>query len=200
MTKRLAIGVFVTFTLLLFVDVAKLQSNSETNSNQVNTDANQSNTSANSNAVNIPEKKDAKTSEDNQIKNHRDALKIVSEGSQGLNNWCLLIITASIAAIVSTSYLRPTNKIFRALYLLFIPGWILISLSIFYGVGISRRYMAAMLTPKLDVIREIIGKVSLEFDWQLSFLQWGLAIFAIWVLAFLLFWVFDEKLISNKTK
>lgn len=128
-----------------------------------------------------------------KIKSLREGYKIVAENSQNLNNWCLLIITASIAAIVSTSYLRPSNCWFRAIYLLFIPGWILISLSIFCGVSISNSYISLMLV-KNEYVRHNATQIDMDFASQLWYLKGGLFVFGVWLIVFLLFWIFDDKL------
>lgn len=127
----------------------------------------------------------------------REGLKTMADGSSTLVGWGLTIIGASIAIIVSTSYFRPTNQRTRMIYLLFIPGWVSISLSIYYGNRISRDYIAAALVPRNDVVRDIGNSINDEFGLQLLFLQLGLLCFSIWLLLFLLWWVFGDWLLSN---
>ena len=51
-----------------------------------------------------------------------DGLEVVVHGSQLLVTWALMIVAGSIAAIISTSYIRPNNDKVRLIYLLFIKG------------------------------------------------------------------------------
>jgi hypothetical protein len=125
----------------------------------------------------------------------------MADGSSTLVGWGLTIIAASIITIVSTSYLRPSNKKIRLIYLLFIPGWMFIGLSIYFGNKISRRYIASMLVPRTDIIHEIGNKINTEFSSQLLWFQVGLIFFSIWLLLFLLWWIFGEWSVStDKTK
>lgn len=146
--------------------------------------------STNSNQITNTQSADEVTSNDS--KNLREGLKTIAEGSRTLIGWGLAIIAASVAAIVSTSYIRPHNKKIRLIYLLFIPGWLLISLSIYYGDKVSRRYIAATLVTKNEILRAIGNNINSEFSSQLAFLQLSLFFFSIWLLLFLLWWVFGS--------
>ena len=92
-------------------------------------------------------------------------LEQINNGSAGLVTWALAIVAGSVATIVSTSYLRPMNRAMRCIYLLFIPGWLFLGLSIYYGERISRRLMAAKLVPK-ENLQEIAKLVNLDFGNQ----------------------------------
>ncbi|MGH9828802.1 MAG: hypothetical protein ACREDR_36735 [Blastocatellia bacterium] len=120
----------------------------------------------------------------------RDGAKVVSDGSGTMNGWSLLIIGASVTAIIGTSYLRPPKICFRLSYLLFIPGWSFLAASVYYGNRVSRRYMAAMLAKDDGILRETVQAMSHEFSSQIGFMQLGLIIFAVWLAIFLVWWVF----------
>lgn len=130
----------------------------------------------------------------------REGLKGIAEDSKTLTTWGLTLIGASIAAIVSTGYLRPVRTKFRMFYLLFIPGWLFIAFSIHNGDKISRRYTATVFTQKHDVLMQIGNYINSEFDRQLTFLRVGLMIFSAWLLFFILWWVFGKTDANIKTK
>ncbi len=111
-----------------------------------------------------------------------------------------MIIAGSIAVIVGTSYLRPKKLLWRLPYLLFIPGWVFIFLSIYNGDNISRRYMAAVLINNDESLMKIGQAINADYDAQLSNFGYGLIGFAIWLFIFLLWWIFDNEALQNLKK
>ena len=69
-------------------------------------------------------------------------IKSISDVSSTFVKWSLTILGASVLAIISTCYLRPTNKRIRYAYFIFITGWIVISISMYLGNIIVRRLVA----------------------------------------------------------
>ena len=124
-------------------------------------------------------------------------LEEVSKGAALMVTWALAMLGGSIALIVSTSYLRPKNLAMRLTYLLFLPGWIFLGLSIYYGDKISRRYMAAKLVSQ-DNLEQIAKLISQNFGCQRLWLWMGLIIFGVWLFLFLLWWVFGEWTVSGQ--
>lgn len=122
----------------------------------------------------------------------REGLKSMAEESQTLTGWGLAIIGASIIAIASTSYLRPPSRRVRLIYLLFIPGWLFIALSVRNGDAVSNHYSAAVFAKNRELLRQIGSLMNTAFDHQRTHLQWGLAFFGVWLLVFALWWIFAE--------
>jgi hypothetical protein len=125
--------------------------------------------------------------------NLREGLKGMADDSKTLTGWALAIIAASIVAIASTSYLRPLSRKVRAIYLVFIPGWIFISLSVYYGDQLSRGYTAAIFARSRDRLLAIGLNMNIEFGSQLTYLNIAFMVFAVWLLAFILWWVFGDS-------
>ena len=134
---------------------------------------------------------------DPKIKKIRDGYKPVYEASQTFSGWCLLIIAASTATIVSTSYFRPSRKHFRLIYLLFLPGWLFIALSIRHGIAISEDYISLGLVSG-EFIPGITDQMDSAYASQLLFFELALGVFALWLITFLLFWIFDDTIKSGK--
>jgi hypothetical protein len=129
--------------------------------------------------------------------NLREGLKEMAEDSRTLTGWALAIIAASIVAIASTSYFRPLSRRLRAFYLLFIPGWVLVAMSVYNGDKISRRYAAAAFAQKREALLKIGDYMNTEFASQLTYLHVGLIVFAVWLLFFILWWVFGDSTAST---
>lgn len=122
----------------------------------------------------------------------REGLKSIAENSSTLIGWGLALVGASVIAIASTSYFRPVRRKIRSIYLLFIPGWFFIALSVYNGDKISRRYTATAFAQKRDSLLQIGNYINTEFDSQLTYLHIGLIFFSIWLLLFILWWVFGR--------
>ena len=122
------------------------------------------------------------------------AMKVAVDGSSTMVTWALSTIGGSIAAIVSTSYLRPKNVRIRRIYLLYLPAWVFLGLSIGCGHVIERRHIAAHFAPstRLDRLQQIAQLINDDYLYQQDFLAAGLAILGIWLTFFLLWWVLGD--------
>lgn len=139
----------------------------------------------------------------------RDGFKVIADNSQTLIGWCLAIFGATILALISTSYARPPSKRIRLIYLLFIPGWVFIGFSVYCGNLLARYYMVAVqksAASELELLQSLYRSgwyLDFAYDKQLVFLQLGLMAFAIWILAFLVWWVFSNgeiEIVSEESK
>jgi hypothetical protein len=122
----------------------------------------------------------------------REGLKAIADEARTLVGWCLALIGASVIAIASTSYFRPLNLRVRLIYLLFIPGWLFLGLSIRNGESVSRRFAAAGFAQKRETLLAIGNFINVEFGNQLTYLQWGLGFFSLWLVVFTLWWIFGN--------
>jgi hypothetical protein len=119
----------------------------------------------------------------------QDGMSAMSAGSTTLTGWSLAILGATIAGIVAGHFLRPAAKA-RLLYLLFVPGWVLLGLSIWFGDKVTRRLGAAGFTDDHDKLRDIAVLMNSEYAWQRKFFQLALFVFGCWLICLLLWWIF----------
>ena len=77
---------------------------------------------------------------------NKSNLKEVVEFAGGLNQMALAVLGGTIALLLSTSYLRPAGLHMRYTYFLFIPGWICLGASVYFGMVIRQQYLAYLLT------------------------------------------------------
>lgn len=122
----------------------------------------------------------------------REGLKAIADESRTLVGWGLALIGASVIAIASTSYFRPLNLKVRLIYLLFIPGWFFIGLSARNGESVSRRFAAAGFAQDRGTLLQIGNFINEEFGNQLTYLQWGVGFFSLWLFMFILWWIFGN--------
>ncbi len=122
----------------------------------------------------------------------QEGISAMAGGATTLTGWSLAILGATVAGIVAGQFLRPAAKI-RLVYLLFIPGWVLLGISIWYGDKVTRRVTAAGFTDNHDRLREIAASMNSEYAAQRDFFQFALLAFGCWLGCVLLWWVFAKE-------
>jgi len=122
----------------------------------------------------------------------------MSAGATTLNGWSLGILGATVAGIVAGHFLRPGAKA-RWLYLLFIPGWVLLGLSIWYGDKVTRRLAASGFTEDHERLRQIAELMNSEYAAQRALFEFALLVFGCWLVCLLLWWVFADETFKQST-
>jgi hypothetical protein len=118
------------------------------------------------------------------------AINEITKSSNILISWSISILGGTILAIFSTSYLKLENKWGKLSYLLFIPGWYKLIVSIRTGNIISRRQIMAYINPENQV--EIINKMNDDYIIQLDSFNCSMIFIGIWLTLFMLFWTFQS--------
>lgn len=122
--------------------------------------------------------------------------EVVAHSSQ-LTTWALSVFAGTIAAIISTSYIRPKEITLRISSLLFIPGWACLSISIYHGEQLARKYLASIMVEQ-DAAINIISEINDVFSDQRMYFYFALIFFGAWLVVFLLQWVFVQNLTEDK--
>jgi hypothetical protein len=112
------------------------------------------------------------------------AIQTIVSGANTRITWSLSIIAGSLGALLSTSYVRPMGKWSKLIYLIFIPGWIYLANTIYWGDSIARRGIAAALYP--ERIPTIVSIMNIEFANQLDNFNTALIFFIIWLFLYLI--------------
>lgn len=119
-----------------------------------------------------------------------NAIKAYEAGASKLTSWSLSIIAGSILIVINNSYFRPLSIEHRYFYFLFLIGWILIAISLYYSFSITRRSMVKDLyIENNSFLLTILQKCNTAFKWQLKFFQWALIVFGLWLLLYLVWWI-----------
>jgi hypothetical protein len=118
--------------------------------------------------------------------------------AQNLTQWALLIIGGSLVTVVGTSYYRPDSRRMRFIYLLFVPAWILLAVSIYEGTLIQRKYLAYLYANPSGVryqilVDRILQDINNEATNQFLTLEWALVCLGLWLVAYLFWWIESEK-------
>lgn len=115
-------------------------------------------------------------------------LKQISDSSTQLSTYALAVFGGAVAAVLGTSYRRPHQLRWRLPFLLFVPGWIYLGMSLYSGNVISRRYLAATMVKQTD-LRDIASQVNNDYADQHKWLLMSLVFFGAWLITYLLYWV-----------
>ncbi|GAA0545456.1 hypothetical protein [Chitinophaga japonensis] len=118
---------------------------------------------------------------------HTEALRIVHEESNRISGWSLLIIGGSLLALLDNNYLKTSGP-YRAIYLIYILGWVSLCLSVYWGQRVTRGYLASLFVKKV-YLDGIVEQVNLRFRRQINWFICGVMVFAAWMLAYLLLWI-----------
>jgi hypothetical protein len=118
-------------------------------------------------------------------------MKQVAESSMQLSTWALATAGGTMLIIVSTSYLRPKDLKWRLPFLLFIPGWIFLGLSINSGNKVDGTYLAA-LHISIEKHRDAALRMNELCTQQQEYFLIALIFFGVWLLIYLIAWVFCD--------
>ena len=129
----------------------------------------------------------------------RAGLQAVVASSATMVTWALAVGAGSVAAIVGTSYLRPKQRWARLIYLLFPVGWTLMGWSIYYGNAIARDGVAAQLVAQDQALQGIGADMNSTYISQQCALTVGLAVFGVWLLLYLAWWIFNDDFPKEKS-
>lgn len=123
--------------------------------------------------------------------NGENALKTVSEESNRITGWSLLIIGGSLLAILDKDYMKIDGG-FKWIYFLYILGWLLLCLSVYWGQKVTRSYLASLFVSK-EFADKTAEQANICFGRQISWFIAGVIVFSLWMIVFLLLWIFNAK-------
>ena len=118
-------------------------------------------------------------------------LKDGADDGKTVIGWCLAVLGGYILVIISSSYLHPKFPGSRFVYLLFLPAWIFLGLTLNCARNIIGYYAGEELRA------DGISKVSVLFmnclGWyQYKYLFISLGFFGVWLITILLLWVYGK--------
>lgn len=123
-----------------------------------------------------------------ELKSLESAVALV----QSLIQFALLLIGGTVVILLSASYHRPKNVLVRGCYLLFIPGWALLGLSVNSGVRAQGAYTSYLIRSKAD-LTQTKATMTGDANNQVFFLKSALVVFGIWLFIYLLWWIFNKE-------
>jgi hypothetical protein len=116
--------------------------------------------------------------------------------AQSLAQWEFAVMGGSLLVVIGTSHQRPPVQWIRVFYLLFLPGWISLGISIWFSTRVQGAYMAYLALPAASfegAVRTVNADLISETRWMLG----GLVFFFVWVVAYLLWWTFTRNQIAE---
>jgi hypothetical protein len=115
------------------------------------------------------------------------ALEAAVSFSQSLSQWAYIVLGGSVALLFKDLKSRPSQKV-RHSFWTFVPGWALLGFSIYQGMKVQSAHIAYLMNPNPQ--RDItIFSFNRHASKQLWCMRWGLAVFAVWLVFFLICWI-----------
>ena len=125
-------------------------------------------------------------------KPHSSTFAAAVSYAQSLAQWELAIMGGSLLVVVGSSHHRPSVRGVRAFYLLFLPGWICLGISIWFSTRVQGAYMAYLAFRAAD-FEGTVRAVNADMISQNWFMLAGLFCFFIWLVVYLIWWTFAEE-------
>jgi hypothetical protein len=123
----------------------------------------------------------------------QQVLKTIADYSKQLELWASTIFAGSVLTILSTSYAKPKTLKGKLIYLIFIPSWLSVGISIYYSDYIQRLMLGSLFFDDKQEIIEAFYKMHDSFRLQQSCFYFALFSFGSWLLTYLAWWIFVEK-------
>ena len=127
-------------------------------------------------------------------------VKSFTENSTDLNKQALSVLGGSILLILSTNYIKPPVRKARLIYLLFIPAWTFLTFTLYFNNIIMRQNAAYFFSMNKEDKLGICSDINDVYANQLLAFQSSIVILAMWLTAYLIWWIFysDNNLNPGK--
>jgi len=114
--------------------------------------------------------------------------------SDTLITWSLSLFGGSFVCLVSTDYSKPAQKKWKFIYLIFVPAWIFLTLSIYWGHEVRLEGLTAEMP--VESMFNIFARINDAYSSQLNNFYVGLIFFGLWLISYFFWWLFE----NNKSK
>jgi len=122
-----------------------------------------------------------------------EGLEGIVLNSERLTYWSVGIITGSFLILTSSEYIRPITRRLRLSYILFIPGWIYLGLSLKCGTEITDQMVFAKFNKQNEAfLIEVFTQMNRGFLEQRHYFYIGLAFFGAWLSCYVI-WFASKK-------
>lgn len=118
-------------------------------------------------------------------------IKAIVDSANSIITWSLSLLGGSLLAVLSTSYIRPVKGRAKFFYLLLVPGWVLIMLSVKNGNDTIQSGIMGALNPNLFM--QVVQAMNQTYSDQLKYFYWALLFFGAWLLCYLIWWLFQDS-------
>jgi hypothetical protein len=117
------------------------------------------------------------------------SLEAAASFAQSLAQWEFALIGGSLLVLIGTSYRHPPSRQFRAVYFLFLVGWLCLAWSIHLGAQAQGAYLAYLLVP-VTTIQDATLRLNEDIGKEICWMFYGLGAFFIWLVLYLVWWIF----------
>lgn len=123
------------------------------------------------------------------------AIEAFIKQSGDLKEIAIAIIGGTVLLILSTSFRHPDKKV-RKLYFIFIPVWLALGFSIFFGDFLQRNYISLLLIESTNkelltnvYLKNVLSSMNSSYLWQQGLIMLSIFLLLIWIIIFLIWFV-----------
>ena len=123
-----------------------------------------------------------------------EALGAISANAEQQITWAIAVMGGTLLIVIGTSHISPKSRRGRLIYLLFLPAWFFLGVSIYYGNRIHRHLIADHLSDANTQI-STLKQVNSDAICQMNAMGVAGLFLATWLLLYVSWWIFlrDEK-------
>lgn len=129
----------------------------------------------------------------NEIAIYTKLTEALAEGSSSVTQTALAVLLGSLAAILTTKYIRPPGRGMRLIYLLFLPGWWFLYQILKAGDKIARSNLGARFTNSPEDLRAAAVEMNSLYFEQLAHFSHAMKLFTAWLIIYLVWWIFTDS-------
>lgn len=124
-----------------------------------------------------------------------NCLKSIELGSNRVITWSLSVLGGTLLVILNRDYLVPQKDSLKLVYLLFIVGWYFLGISIYYGNNITGTAMSSELHRGREAdLLDMFKLSNSNYQKQIRYFNLALAIFGVWLLLYIIWWILGDDL------
>ncbi len=116
-----------------------------------------------------------------------------SNSATELNKLSLALLGGSLLLVLSTDYISHISKKAKLFYLLLIPAWAFLVISIVYGNIVGRQFPAYQFTPVPELKDSICESMNDNYSLQLDLFDYSIYCFSLWLVCYLVWWIFFSQ-------
>ena len=120
--------------------------------------------------------------------------KSIAQEAHTLATWALGALGGSMALIIGTSHNAPKSRRGRLIYLMFVPAWVCLALSVYCSSLIKRNYLSSMYAKdNLETMKIISARMNDSFGIQIHAMNAGILFLSLWLGCYLVWWYYNSK-------
>lgn len=144
-----------------------------------------------------PPPTDLEGGEDRRPRNLEKGLRAAAAQASDLTTLAVALVGATALLVLQAAHKRPHAKLLRLTYLLLPIGWVSLGASTFYGFRLRSVHLAYFFGRPEQPEYAFASAAGTDARCQRFYLIVALVVFFLWLLSYLIWWIFSERVTSS---